>query len=108
MLAITLTDDKLVYSLCRLMPLSWIRLADVDCMRASFFEDIFPRRKEVHRIVRNRYWLSSIRGVDRRTAPLYVIETRKKHRRVFLRLESSFHYRVRTALGNIKSIKNFD
>jgi len=108
LLSITLTSDRLVCSLLRLLPIAWVRLEDVDSMRASSFDEIFPRRKRFSRMMRNRYWVSTIHGVDRRLAPLYVIETHKKHRRIFLRMESAFHYRVRSALGRIKSLRNFD
>lgn len=108
LLSITLTDGKLVCSLLRLLPIAWVRLEDVDSMRASSFDEMFPRRKVLSRMMRNRYWISTIHGVDRRLAPLYVIETHRRHRRIFLRLESSFHYRVRSALGRIKSLRNFD
>jgi hypothetical protein len=108
LVSISLSDEKLSHSLLRLIPLSSIPLRDVDCMRASFFDDVFPRRNRLLRIFANRFWICTGLGGDRRLAPLYVIETREKRRRIFLRLESAFHYRVRSALGRIKSIKNFD
>ncbi len=106
LLSITLTDDKLVHSLLRIIPLSWVRLESVELMRSSFLEDIFPERKMFLRVLRNRHWLCTMKGVNRRTAPLYVIETSKQHRRIFVRFESAFHYRVRSALGRIKSNRN--
>jgi len=105
-LSLELTEDRLALKFCRALPLSWVKLEDVDCMRSSFFEDIFPRKRRLHKLLRNRYWFSSARIAERRLAPFYVIETHRKRRRIFLRLESSFHYRVRSAIGRIKSRKN--
>ncbi len=98
-----LSNETLVWKFCRLIPLARIKLNDIDHLRSSFFDEVFPGIKTLHRFIQNRYWFSSIPRNDRKFSPLYVIETHHRHRKIFLKLESSFHYRIRSALGRIKS-----
>ena len=96
-----LKTDRLTLKCLRFIPLAWVHLRDVECLRASYFSDFLPTRKRKwHRLVRNRHWPNSASGVwFHHLAPLYVIETRGKRRRIFLRMKPAFHYRLRVAIS---------
>ncbi len=93
-----LSDEALVLRLLRLLPLARLRLDDVTGLHAGCWSDFFPQRpRHIKRFLRSRFWFLFVRGDFQRTAPMYVLETRR--RRIFVRLQSSFHYRLRLALG---------
>ena len=98
LLSVHLTRDALVWRLLRLIPLARLRLDRVTGLHAGSWSDFFPQRpRHWKRFLRSRYWLHFAPGDVQRTAPLYVLETPR--RRIFVRLQSGFHYRLRLALG---------
>jgi len=97
-LAFRLSDKRLTLKLFRLIPLSWVRLEDVTYLRVSDMEEYLTSWKKG---VRAEFWPAVITGYNRRMAPVYMLNVQGKHRRrkIYLRLKSGFHYRLRTTIG---------
>ncbi|MFC1467717.1 hypothetical protein ACFLQY_03385 [Verrucomicrobiota bacterium] len=89
--AYELTPQDIKLRFLRLIPLSRIKLKDVKYMRLS-------ARRECLDFGLNFIWPSFLRN-DRGQNPVYVITTRRGGKKFFLRMGGSFHYKVRSAIG---------
>jgi hypothetical protein len=98
-LAFELSEDALRLKLCRVLTLARLRFAEVAYLRVGYMEELFSGKRLLTGWRRSRIWPCTLRVLDRRRAPLFVMVTRKERRRIFLRLEPSFHYLLRTAIG---------
>lgn len=95
-LSIELTDQKLYLKILRLLPISKVRLKDIDYMRVSNFNEYLEfTRRSLH----SQFWPTFFRGFKKKTAPIYMLKIKNGKRRLFLRLSSGFHYRLRTYIG---------
>ena len=102
-LAVELTDRKLCVKLLSLIPISWVHLDRVDYLRVSNFSEHLAYMR---RGIKSQYWPTFFRGYKRRTTPVYMLKIDNGKRRIFVRLQSSLHYRLRNAIGrNHKSRK---
>ena len=97
-LAFRLTDRRLSLKLFRIIPLSWVRLEDITYLRVASIEEFLTSWKKG---VSAEFWPAFITGYNRRMAPVYMlnVEHKKKRRKIYLRLKSGFHYRLRTTIG---------
>lgn len=92
-----LSAQRISYKLFRLFPVGRIPLKNIRQIRSGSWPDILPhRRRPLKRQLRCRYW-PSLQGSNTHAAR-YVIETHNKGR-TLVRLESDFHYRLRSAVG---------
>ncbi len=97
--AYELSASCLSLKFMRFITLHRIWLEDVKTMHAAHTGEMLPNRlKSLHRILYNRIWPAF--GYNTIEAPRYVIEM-KNQTRVFLRMKSGFHYKVRTAIGRL-------
>jgi len=94
--SIELTEERLYLKLFRLIPLSWLWLKDIGGMRVSSFNEHIEK---LQKGTRTQYWPAFFTGYKKRTAPVYMLNTVDGKRYIFLRLSSTFHYRLRTAIG---------
>jgi len=102
LLSFELSEDYLRLKLCRVLTLARLRLADVAYLRVGYMEELFSGKRLLTGWRRSRIRACTLRVFDRRRAPLFVMVTHKERRRIFLRLEPSFHYLLRTAIGRAR------
>ncbi len=85
-------SDRLRLLFMRFLPLSVIYLKDVEYMRLAASNEQFSSGSK-------RIW-PSFSSNSHGQNPLYLIKTRKKRKKYFLRMNSSFHYKVRSAISS--------
>jgi hypothetical protein len=97
--AYELTAKRLSFKLFRLIPLVWVDLKDVDCMRVSSHEQLIHKCfRNILRLFKYEYWPSFVAGQRHGLSALYVIKT-DNSRYIYIRIKPGFHYRLRSAIG---------
>ncbi len=104
-LSTVLSDEWLMLKILRIIPISWVRVSDIEYLRiSSFREHVSSLRHGIN----SQYWPSYIRGYRRKTAPVYMLQVKGDERRIFIRVKSGFHYRLRTAINREKENENIN
>lgn len=106
--AYALSRDWLTLKLFRLIPLARVRLAKVIYIRQRVWSDVSELAGDaVKRPFRSWYWPHPIYfgGVGRHAA--YVIGT-EDGTRIYVRLRTGFHYRLRDAVGRARVPEDLD
>ena len=91
LISYTLTPNRLVIHLLGFIPRHSIRLADVDYLRLASRDEVpglFYLRNMKH-----------FRPAGAAHCPVYVLKTRKRRKRVYLKLRGGSHFRLRSAIG---------
>lgn len=100
MFSVVLSERGVSLRLFRLLPIAWVRLDHVDSLRAAsggeFVRYFFTRP------FRTQLWPAFALRHGREAMPRYMIRT-YRGRRIFLRLESKYHYLLRTLIGRHKA-----
>jgi len=91
-ISVGVSDERVCLKLFRFIPLCSISVSEIHFMRISSSREYLSTPFHVR-----SYWPTPIHGFSGKISHLYMIET--KRRRVFLRLKSSLHYKLRTAIG---------
>ena len=94
-----LSNRWLVLKLLRILPVGWIRVENIQYLRrASSLEFIEPSWRRVLLFWRYWYWPYPLGLIFNRASVLYMLKLRNGTR-VYLRLNPSLHFLLRTAVG---------
>jgi hypothetical protein len=97
--AYELTPDRLRLLLFRRLPIAWIRIEEIHYLRQATLSEYFSRCLSVFDCHLWPTFVSREPGVP---LQLFLIRTHSG-RRIYLRMRSSFHYRLRSELGQTPS-----
>ena len=94
-----LSNRWLVLKFLRLLPIGWIRVENIQYLRrANSIEFIEPSFRRIFLFWRYWYWPYPLGMIFNRASVLYMLKLKNGHR-VFLRMDPSFHFLLRTAVG---------
>lgn len=103
LIAYEITETHFRLRLLRLIPLARIRLDEIQYIRQRSGEGMGGLLAEVIRHpFHSLYWPHPLFGFSRAESTAYVIRM-TSGRRVFVRLRTGFHYRLRAAMGRARA-----
>ena len=100
-----LSNRWLVLKFLRMLPIGWIRVENIQYLRrANSIEFLEPSFKRILLFWRYWYWPYPLGMVFNRASVLYMLKLKNGHR-VFLRMDPSFHFLLRTAVGQCRLLE---